>query len=62
LGNLQPSDWTKPIDCARWDVRALAAQMVGSAAGQAPLFELIRQVRTGRPVAAEIGAKTGGTA
>jgi hypothetical protein len=32
LRNLQPGDWGKPTDCARWDVRALAAHVVGSAA------------------------------
>jgi hypothetical protein len=25
LGNLQPGDWAEPTDCARWDVRVLAA-------------------------------------
>jgi uncharacterized protein (TIGR03083 family) len=57
LGNLQPGDWTKPTDCARWDVRALAAHVVGSAAAQASPREFIRQVRAGRPVVAEIGAQ-----
>ncbi|MDT4893744.1 MAG: hypothetical protein QOE97_2779, partial [Pseudonocardiales bacterium] len=54
---LRPDDWAKPTDCARWDVRALAAHVVGSAAGQASPREFVRQVRAGRPVVAEIGAK-----
>lgn len=57
LGNLQPGDWAQPTDCTRWDVRALAAHVVGSAAGQASPREFIRQVRAGRPVVAEIGAQ-----
>jgi uncharacterized protein (TIGR03083 family) len=57
LRNLEPGDWTKPTDCPRWDVRALAAHMVGSAAGQASPREFIRQVRAGRPVVVEIGAQ-----
>lgn len=57
LRELRPGDWTKPTDCSRWDVRALAAHVVGSAAGQASPREFIRQVRAGRPVVAEIGAE-----
>ncbi|MBA2472515.1 MAG: hypothetical protein DLM61_08125 [Pseudonocardiales bacterium] len=36
LGNLQPGDWAKPTDCTRWDVRALAAHMVGSPPARRP--------------------------
>ena len=57
LRNFEAGDWTKPTDCPRWDVRALAAHMVGSAAGQVSPREFLRQVRAGRPVVAEIGAK-----
>jgi uncharacterized protein (TIGR03083 family) len=57
LRDVQPADWAKPTDCARWDVRALAAHVVGSAAGQASPREFFRQVRAGRPVVAEIGAE-----
>jgi uncharacterized protein (TIGR03083 family) len=48
---------TEPTDCTRWDVRALAAHVVGSAAGQASPREFIRQIRAGRPMVAEIGAQ-----
>jgi uncharacterized protein (TIGR03083 family) len=54
---LKHDDWTKPTDCERWDVRALVAHVVGSAAAQASPREFIRQVRAGRPVVAEIGAE-----
>jgi uncharacterized protein (TIGR03083 family) len=57
LRKMEPGDWANPTDCPRWDVRALAAHMVGSAASQASPREFLRQVLAGRPVVAEIGAK-----
>jgi uncharacterized protein (TIGR03083 family) len=57
LRSFDADDWGKPTDCARWDVRAIAAHLVGSAAGQASPREFVRQVRAGRPVVAEIGAE-----
>ena len=56
LRSLQPEDWVQPTDCARWNVKSLAAHVIGSAAGQASPREFIRQVRTGRPIVKEIGA------
>lgn len=56
LRELRPEDWAKPTDCARWDVGALVAHVVGSHAAQASPREFARQVRAGRPVVAEIGA------
>jgi uncharacterized protein (TIGR03083 family) len=55
LRSFDDADWAKPTDCTLWDVRALAAHVVGSAAGQASPREFVRQVRTGRPLVAEIG-------
>ncbi|MGH9089875.1 MAG: maleylpyruvate isomerase family mycothiol-dependent enzyme [Acidimicrobiales bacterium] len=55
LRSLDAADWAKPTDCTRWDVHALAAHVVGSAAGQASIREFARQVRKGRPLVAEIG-------
>lgn len=57
LREVRPEDWAKPTDCARWDVRGLAAHVIGSAAGQASPREFVRQVRTGKPIVAEIGAE-----
>jgi uncharacterized protein (TIGR03083 family) len=57
LRTLRADDGIKPTDCTRWDVRALAAHVVGSAAGQASPREFFRQVRAGKPVVAEIGAE-----
>ena len=57
LRALRGDDWAKPTDCVRWDVHGLAAHVVGSAAGQASPREFVRQVRTGKPIVAEIGAE-----
>jgi uncharacterized protein (TIGR03083 family) len=57
LHSLDSEDWSKPTDCVRWDVRSLAAHIIGSAAGQASPREFIRQVRGGRPIVQEIGAQ-----
>jgi uncharacterized protein (TIGR03083 family) len=57
LRSLDPGDWAKPTDCPLWDARAVAAHVVGSAAGQASLREFARQVRKGRPLIADIGGQ-----
>ena len=57
LRDLRPDDWAKPTDCARWDVKGLAAHVIGSAAGQASPREFVRQVRAGKPIVSEIGAE-----
>lgn len=57
LRSLTGEDWSTPTACARWDVRAVAAHIVGSAAGQISPREFLRQVRAGRPVVKEIGAQ-----
>jgi uncharacterized protein (TIGR03083 family) len=56
LQSLEAEDWVKPTDCVRWNVRSLAAHVIGSAAGQASPREFVRQVRNGRPIVQEIGA------
>jgi uncharacterized protein (TIGR03083 family) len=55
LRRIGADSWTRSTDCALWDVHALAAHVVGSAAGQASPLEFARQVRRGRPLVAEIG-------
>ncbi len=57
LRALGAEDWTQPTDCTRWDVKALASHVIGSAAGQASPREFFRQVRTGKPIVTEIGAQ-----
>jgi uncharacterized protein (TIGR03083 family) len=55
LRGFDEADWTKPTDCTRWDVHALASHVVGAAAGQASPREFVRQVRKGRPLVPEAG-------
>ncbi|WP_072802575.1 maleylpyruvate isomerase family mycothiol-dependent enzyme [Rhodococcoides yunnanense] len=57
LRDLHSGDWGKPTACALWDVHAVAAHIVGSAAGQASVPEFVRQVRRGKPLIAEIGGQ-----
>src|SRR5664280_386695 len=57
LRSLEPPDWAKPTDCPLWDVRALVSHVVGSSPAQASPREFVRQVRKGRPLVAEIGAR-----
>ena len=57
LRSFGPEDWTRPTDCALWDVQALVAHVVGAAAGQAAPREFVRQVRKGRPLKVEIGGQ-----
>jgi uncharacterized protein (TIGR03083 family) len=57
LRSLGPDNWIAPTDCERWNVRAMAAHVVGGAAGQISPREFVRQVRAGRPIVKEIGAK-----
>ncbi len=56
IRRLTPEQWSAPTECERWDVRALVAHLVGSAAGQISPREFIRQARKGKPIVEEIGA------
>jgi len=57
LRSLDIDDWAEPTACDLWDVRAMAAHVVGAAAAQISPREFLRQVRAGKPVVAEIGAR-----
>lgn len=57
LQSLDAEDWARPTSCDLWDVRAMAAHVVGAAAGQISPREFLRQVRAGKPVVKEIGAR-----
>jgi uncharacterized protein (TIGR03083 family) len=50
LRSLTPAQWSTPTECDLWDVRAMAAHLVGSAASQISPIEMFRQVRKGRPI------------
>lgn len=45
LTSLSPEDWTRPSGCPPWDVRALAAHMVGMTAMAGSIREQLRQMR-----------------
>ncbi|WP_086661020.1 maleylpyruvate isomerase family mycothiol-dependent enzyme [Lentzea kentuckyensis] len=42
---LSAQDWAKPTDCPAWDVRAMAAHMLGMAEMSASMRESMRQVK-----------------
>lgn len=48
LESLTPADWGRPTDCADWDVRAIAAHMLGMAEMTASLLEMRRQQKAAR--------------
>jgi uncharacterized protein (TIGR03083 family) len=50
LTSLSAEDWTRPSGCPPWDVRALAAHMVGMTAMAASLREQLRQMRKAKKV------------
>lgn len=53
LRRLSADDWTKPTDCPAWNVREMAAHMLGMAEMMTSVRELVRQQR--------LSAKRGGT-
>jgi uncharacterized protein (TIGR03083 family) len=56
MRSLTPAQWATSTECDLWDVRAMAAHLVGSAASQISPIEMFRQVRKGKPILAEIGS------
>ena len=56
MRSLRQDQWSTQTECTRWDVRAMAAHVVGSAASQASPREFFRQKRGGKPICAEIGS------
>jgi uncharacterized protein (TIGR03083 family) len=46
-------DWSKPTDCERWDVRALAAHVLGGMEAFASLPQFVHQMRAGRKAAGD---------
>jgi uncharacterized protein (TIGR03083 family) len=48
LRSLQPRDWTAPTDCPGWDVRAMAAHLLGMVEMAASQWENIRQITLAR--------------
>ncbi len=54
LTELEPQEWSCPTDCERWDVRALALHLVGTAEAQASPGQMLHQFRRGLPLNREI--------
>lgn len=50
LRSLSDEDWSRRTDCTEWDVRAMVAHLVGAAASNASVRELVRQARAARRV------------
>jgi uncharacterized protein (TIGR03083 family) len=48
LRSLQPSDWTTATDCPGWDVRAMAAHLLGMVEMAASQWESMRQTTLAR--------------
>ena len=48
---LSDADWSKPTDCPAWDVRALAAHVLGGMEGFASFREFVHQMRAGKKAA-----------
>ena len=48
LRGLRPEDWTKPTECAGWDVRAMAAHALGMVEMAASIGEQVRQNRAAK--------------
>ena len=55
LHDLAPGDWNAPTVCDRWDVRAIAAHVLGAAEACASVRENIHQMRLGHRVQRQLG-------
>ncbi|MGZ7013103.1 MAG: maleylpyruvate isomerase family mycothiol-dependent enzyme [Acidimicrobiales bacterium] len=53
LRTLREDDWSKPTDCPAWDVRALAAHVLGGMEGFASLGQFVHQMRAGAKAAGD---------
>lgn len=55
VDQLRDEDWSRPTDCAGWDVKALLSHVLGAMVGNARTRDFVRQYR-----AANSAAKRGG--
>lgn len=55
LCGLAASDWDAPTVCDRWDVRAVAAHVLGAAEACASVGENVHQMRLGHQVQRQLG-------
>lgn len=54
LADVKAEQWTLPTDCTRWDVRAVVVHLIASAEAQASPAEMIKLMRAGPKLMAEI--------
>jgi uncharacterized protein (TIGR03083 family) len=59
VGNLRPSDWSRPTECPGWDVRAMAAHVLGMTEMTSSVREAARQNRLAGKAGGGIDALTG---
>lgn len=53
LRSLGDDDWARPTDCPAWDVRAMAAHVLGSMEAFASLGQFVHQMRAGTKAAGD---------
>ena len=53
LRSLSDDDWSKPTDCPAWDVRALAAHVLGGMEAFASIPQFVHQMRAGTKAAGD---------
>ena len=61
LAGFAADDWAKPTDCPLWDVRAVVAHVIGSAAAQASPREFVRRCAPAGRCRPSAAARSGGT-
>ncbi|MGK2947992.1 MAG: maleylpyruvate isomerase family mycothiol-dependent enzyme [Acidimicrobiales bacterium] len=56
LRSLAPADWSQPTECPGWDVRAMAAHVVGAMEGFSSYRQLVHLMRGAKKTAGPDGA------
>jgi uncharacterized protein (TIGR03083 family) len=51
--SLRGEDWSKPTDCAAWDVRAMTSHVLGGMEAFATIPQFVHQMRAGRKAAGD---------
>lgn len=59
LRELEPADWGRPTDCPAWDVRAMAAHVLGMTEMSGSIRQLVHQNRMAGKAGGGIDALTG---
>jgi len=50
---LDAADWSKPTDCAEWDVRAMATHVLGAMEANVSIPQFVHQFRAGKKAAGD---------